>query len=45
MNNLECAGYPAVLHIHDDIIGEVKKGTGSFEECKEIMGVHATVVP
>lgn len=34
--NLEAAGYPPVLHSHDEIASEVKKGFGSIEEFEEI---------
>jgi DNA polymerase len=38
---LEAAGYPIVLHVHDENVSEVEKGFGSVEEYEEIM----TVVP
>ena len=37
MMNLEKAGYPVVLHVHDEVIAEVKAGTGSIEEFETIM--------
>jgi DNA polymerase len=37
MKNLEAAGYPIVLHIHDEIVCEVDKGWGSVEELERIM--------
>lgn len=33
---LEKAGYPPVLHSHDEVASEVKKGFGSIEEFEEI---------
>lgn len=35
--NLEKAGYAPVLHIHDEAVGEVRKGWGSIEEFEAIM--------
>ena len=39
MKNLEKAGYPIVLHIHDEIVAEVNKGEGSIEEFERIMAI------
>ncbi len=40
MINLERAGYPIVLHVHDEIVAEVPRGTAwySVEEFETIMG-------
>ncbi len=37
MLKLDAAGYPIVLHIHDEIVAEVPKGTGSIEEFETLM--------
>jgi len=34
---LETAGYPIVLHVHDEPVAEVPTGTGSIEEFERIM--------
>lgn len=37
MLNLERAGYPIVLHVYDEDIGEVPQGFGSVEEFEKVM--------
>jgi DNA polymerase len=36
---LEAAGFPAVLHLHDEVVVEVDKGTRSLEEFRALMRV------
>lgn len=38
MNKVEAAGYPIVMHVHDEIVCEVPKAFGSLDEIKRIMG-------
>lgn len=37
MLNLDAAGYPIVLHAHDEAVLEVPKGWGSVEEAEKLM--------
>jgi DNA polymerase bacteriophage-type len=37
MQRVEAAGYPIVLHVHDEIVAEVPAGFGSTEEFTRIM--------
>jgi DNA polymerase len=37
MTQLDAAGYPIVLHVHDEIVAEVPQGWGSVEEFEKIM--------
>jgi DNA polymerase len=37
MLRVERAGYPIVMHVHDEIVTQVPAGFGSLEEFKEIM--------
>jgi DNA polymerase bacteriophage-type len=37
MIRIEAAGYPIVLHVHDEIVAEVPLGTGSREEFTRLM--------
>jgi hypothetical protein len=37
MLRLEAAGYPVVLHVHDEIVCEVSDGFGSVEEYQRIV--------
>ncbi len=35
--NLRAAGYPTILHVYDEIVGEIPQGTGSIEQFEQIM--------
>jgi DNA polymerase len=37
MLNLEAAGYPIVLSVHDEVVAEVAEEFGSIEEFEQIM--------
>jgi DNA polymerase len=37
LTRLEAAGYPVVLHVHDEVVCEVPDGFGSTEEFKRIL--------
>jgi DNA polymerase len=37
MLRAEAAGYPVVMHVHDEAVVEVPKDFGSLEEVKQIM--------
>jgi DNA polymerase len=37
MIRIEAAGYPIVLHVHDEIVCEVPTGFGSTDEFIELM--------
>lgn len=39
MLRIESAGYPIVMHTHDEIVSEIPEGTGSIEEFESIMSV------
>lgn len=39
MFKVEAAGYPIVMHTHDDIIAEVRKGVGSVKHFEELMHI------
>jgi hypothetical protein len=37
MQRVEAAGYPVVLHVHDEIVCEIPKGFGSIEELQRLV--------
>jgi DNA polymerase len=40
LKNVEAAGYPLVMHTHDEGVAEVPEGTGSVEEMERIMAIR-----
>jgi len=38
MFKVEAAGYPIVMHVHDEIIMDVPKGFGTMKEVNDIFG-------
>jgi len=36
ITNAEAAGYPVVLHVHDEVVSEMPKGAGTLEEFEAI---------
>jgi DNA polymerase len=40
MHRLEAAGYPIVMHIHDEIVADVPKHFGSLEDFEKIMAAN-----
>jgi DNA polymerase len=45
MLTLDKAGYPIVMHVHDEIVMEVPNGFGSLKEVNEIMSVNCPWAP
>ncbi len=39
MLRVEAAGYPIVLHVHDEILAEIRKHFGSIQELERLMGI------
>ena len=37
MLRIEAAGYPIVLHVHDEVVAEVPSGFGSTDEFTQLM--------
>jgi DNA polymerase bacteriophage-type len=37
MLRIEAAGYPIVLHVHDEVVAEVAENFGSLEEFTKVM--------
>lgn len=42
MGRVEFAGYPVVLHVHDEAVCEVPRGFGSTEEFSRLMATNST---
>lgn len=36
IRNVEAAGYPVVIHVHDEVVAEVPEGAGSLDEFKTL---------
>ena len=45
MFKVEAAGYPIVMHVHDEIITDVPKGFGSMKEINDIFGEPVSWAP
>ena len=45
MKNVEAAGYPVVLHIHDEAISEVDADFGSADEYAELLAKPIAWLP
>lgn len=39
MHRVEAAGYPIVLHVHDEIVAEIPEGTGNLKEFEDLMSI------
>jgi DNA polymerase len=37
MLRLEAAGYPIVLHVHDEVVAELCDGAGDLDEFKRLL--------
>jgi len=42
MRNVEAAGYPVVMHVHDELVAEVPEGFGSVAEFESLMSAPAS---
>jgi DNA polymerase len=45
MHNIETAGYPIVLHVHDETVSEVDETFGSVEEYRALMSIVPPWLP